>query len=141
MIHVSWHTLVAGLLFSSVGSFTCGGTIAATRPYDSVEVKLDHVIPQEKSGLNEFTAPEHQPSANGITGLLVAAQSTEINTPAQSDRSQWRRLQRRMSKEDVRKLLGEPIRVSVSRFYEVWDYPRGTIIFDGKGRVDSWSEL
>jgi len=144
MIHVSWHRLVAGLLFTAVGSFTCGGTIAATRPYDSVEVKLDHLIPQEKwetTGLNELMAPEHQPSANGITGLLVAAQSTETNTPAQSDRSQWRRLQRRMSKEDVRKLLGEPTRVSVSRFYEAWNYPRGTVIFDGKGRVDSWSEL
>jgi hypothetical protein len=102
----------------------------------SVEVKLDHLIPQEKweiTGLNELTAPEHQPSANGITGLLAAAQSNEISTSAQSDRSQWRRLQRRMSKEDVRKLLGEPTRISVSRFYEAWDYPRGTVIFDGKG--------
>ena len=143
MIHISWHRLVAGLLFTSVGSFTCGSAITAARPDESVEVKLDHLIPQEKwelTGLNELTAPEHQPLANGITSL-VAAQSTAINTSAQSDRSQWRTLQRRMSKEDVRKLLGEPTRVSVSRFYEAWDYPRGTVIFDGKGRLDSWSEL
>jgi len=46
-----------------------------------------------------------------------------------------------MSKEDVRKLLGEPVRVSVSRFYETWEYPRGTVVFDGKGHLDSWSEL
>ena len=144
MIHVSWHRLVVGLLFTSVGSFTCGGAIAATRPYDSVEVKLDHLFPQEKweiASLNELASPAHQPSANGITALLVAAQSTETTTPAQSDRSQWRKLQRRMSKDDVRKLLGEPTRVSVSRFYETWDYPRGTVIFDGKGHLDSWSEL
>jgi outer membrane protein assembly factor BamE (lipoprotein component of BamABCDE complex) len=46
-----------------------------------------------------------------------------------------------MSKDDVRKLLGEPARISVSRFDEEWDYPRGTIMFDGKGRLDAWSEL
>jgi hypothetical protein len=46
-----------------------------------------------------------------------------------------------MTKDDVRKLLGEPTRVSVSRFYEAWDYARGTVIFDGKGHLDSWSEL
>jgi outer membrane protein assembly factor BamE (lipoprotein component of BamABCDE complex) len=73
--------------------------------------------------------------------VAAQAQSTESGSPAQTDRSQWRQLKRRMSKDDVKKLLGEPERVSVSRFYEEWDYPRGTIIFDGKGRLDSWSEL
>jgi outer membrane protein assembly factor BamE (lipoprotein component of BamABCDE complex) len=71
----------------------------------------------------------------------AATQSTESATPAQSDRTPWRNLHRKMSKDDVRKLLGEPLRVSVSRFYEAWDYPRGTVIFDGKGRLDAWSEL
>jgi len=46
-----------------------------------------------------------------------------------------------MSKDDVRKLLGEPVRVSVSRFYESWYYLGGTVTFTGKGRVDSWSEM
>ena len=109
MIHLSWHRLVAGLLFTSVGSFTC--TTAATHPH------------------------------NVSTDLLVAAQSTGTGTSAQIDRSQWRKLQRRMSKDDVKKLLGEPVRVSVSRFYESWEYPRGTVVFDGKGHLDSWSEL
>ncbi len=38
------------------------------------------------------------------------------------------------------KLLGEPVRVSVSRFYESWYYLVGMLMFDGKGRLDSWSE-
>jgi hypothetical protein len=46
-----------------------------------------------------------------------------------------------MSQDDVKNLLGEPNRVSVSRFYVEWDYPRGTVVFDSKGRLDSWSEL
>jgi outer membrane protein assembly factor BamE (lipoprotein component of BamABCDE complex) len=73
--------------------------------------------------------------------VAAQSQSTESGSTAQPDRSQWRQLKRRMTKDDVKKLLGEPTRISVSRFYEEWDYPRGTIIFDGKGRVDAWSEL
>jgi hypothetical protein len=46
-----------------------------------------------------------------------------------------------MLKDEVRKLLGEPVRVSVSKFYESWAYPRGTVTFDGKGRLDAWTEL
>lgn len=82
-----------------------------------------------------------------IVGLLDAAQSAQSDASAQptaspqKDRTQWRSLHRGMSKDDVRKLLGEPTRVSVSRFYEAWNYPGGTIIFDGKGRLDAWSEL
>jgi outer membrane protein assembly factor BamE (lipoprotein component of BamABCDE complex) len=75
----------------------------------------------------------------------AAAQSTEASSSgqssAQNDRAPWRQLKRHMSKDDVRKLLGEPARISVSRFDEEWDYPRGTIMFDGKGRLDAWSEL
>ena len=84
-------------------------------------------------GLNP--APAHP------SGQAAASQSAEPTTPAQSDRTQWRSLHRKMSKDEVRRLLGEPTRVSVSRFYEAWDYPRGTVIFDGKGRLDAWSEL
>jgi outer membrane protein assembly factor BamE (lipoprotein component of BamABCDE complex) len=75
------------------------------------------------------------------SGPSAATQSTEDTTPAQKDRTPWRSLHRKMSKDDVRKLLGEPVRVSVSRFYEAWDYPGGTVIFDGKGRLEAWSEL
>jgi outer membrane protein assembly factor BamE (lipoprotein component of BamABCDE complex) len=83
--------------------------------------------------------------AAGRPSAAAAAQSTDSSSSGQAagatDRSQWRQLKRHMSKDDVKKLLGDPTRVSVSRFYEEWDYPRGTIIFDGKGRLDAWSEL
>jgi len=45
-----------------------------------------------------------------------------------------------MSKDDVKKLLGEPDRVSVSRFFESWYLGGGSVTFDGKGHVDFWSE-
>lgn len=144
MMHVSWRRSVAALIFTSVTFFAWDGTTAASRPSDSTEVRLDHYIPRgqwEISGLNKLTAPEQQALASEITDLLGAAQSTETGSSTQNDRSQWRRLQRGMSKDEVRKLLGEPVRVSVSKFYESWAYPRGTVTFDGKGRLDAWSEM
>jgi outer membrane protein assembly factor BamE (lipoprotein component of BamABCDE complex) len=56
------------------------------------------------------------------------------------DRSQWRKLQRGMSKDDVKKLLGEPGKVSVAKYYEFWYYAGGNVTFDSKGRLDAWNE-
>ncbi len=80
-------------------------------------------------------------AAGHPSGPVAAAESTETAPPAQINKAPWRSLHRKMSKDEVKKLLGEPTRVSVSRFYEAWDYPGGTVIFDGKGRLDAWSEL
>ena len=144
MVQVSRRKLVASSLFGSLAYFVWDGTISASPLSASVDVDLDHLIPREKwdvTGLNKLTAPEQQTLANEIAGLLSSVRSTETATAVQKDRSQWRRLQRHMSKDDVRNLLGEPTRVSVSRFYEAWSYLGGTVTFDGKGHVDSWSEL
>jgi hypothetical protein len=134
MIHISWRKPAAALIFTSIALFAW-----ASRPSDAVDTALDRLIPQahwDAAGLNKLTVPEQHALAGEISGLLG-----QTGSPAQTDRSQWRQLHRHMSQDDVRKLLGEPARVSVSRFYEEWDYPRGNLIFDGKGRLDSWSEL
>lgn len=69
------------------------------------------------------------------------AQSTENASQAPNeDRSQWRKLQRGMSKDDVKKLIGEPGKVSVGKYYEFWYYGGGSVTFDSKGRLDSWNE-
>ena len=109
----------------------------------AADAQLDQLIPKEKwdgTGLNKLTITEQETLANEITALLGARRSKENGAPARIDRNQWRKLQRRMSKDEVRKSLGEPDRVSVSRFFEVWDYAGGSVTFDGKGRVDSWTE-
>ncbi|MBV8630995.1 MAG: hypothetical protein JOZ83_08735 [Silvibacterium sp.] len=83
-------------------------------------------------------------ACGGAAGVAQSAESpapAQAATPAQADRAPWRSLHRKMSKDEVRHLLGEPTRVSVSRFYESWDYLRGTVTFDSKGRLDAWSEL
>ena len=142
MTHVSRPRLVTAL-FSFVVYFASGDTLVATRLTQAVGVELDRLIPREKwegTGLNKLTVPEQQTLAAEITALLGAARPSESGTPGGNDRSQWRKLQRHMSKDDVRNLLGEPQRVSVSRFFESWSYLRGTVTFDGKGRLDSWNE-
>jgi hypothetical protein len=68
-------------------------------------------------------------------------QSTENGSQSpKEDRSQWRKLQRGMSKDDVKKLIGEPGKVSVAKYYEFWYYGGGNVTFDSKGRLDSWNE-
>jgi outer membrane protein assembly factor BamE (lipoprotein component of BamABCDE complex) len=72
---------------------------------------------------------------------VAYAQSAQNGAQAPSqDRSQWRKLQRGMSKDDVRKLLGEPGKVSVAKYYEFWYYAGGSVTFDSKGRLDGWNE-
>jgi hypothetical protein len=69
------------------------------------------------------------------------AQSTDNGSQApKEDRGPWRKLQRGMSKDDVKKLIGEPGKVSVAKYYEFWYYGGGSVTFDSKGRLDSWNE-
>jgi hypothetical protein len=141
LIQVSWRRLGTALLLSFVAYFVLGGALEAVAP--SAGVELDHLIPRERwsgTGLDKLTAPEQQTLADEITGLLAAARSTQNSAPATKDKSQWRMLKRGMSKDDVRKLLGDPDRVSVSRFFESWSFGNGTVTFNGKDHVDFWSE-
>ena len=144
MKHISRRGLMAALLCGFAGCFTLGDTFAAGGLTHTTQAELDRLIPRgkwERSGLNKLTSAEQQTLADEITALLGTARSTQSSAPPAKDRSQWRMLQRHMSKDDVKKLLGEPTKVSVSRFYESWYYVGGTVTFDGKGRLDSWTEM
>ena len=143
MIHVSRRSLVTALLLSFVAYFVSVGMLAASRRTSSGE-ELDRLIPREKwegTGLNKLTVPEQQTLAGEITALVGAAQAAQGGAPAGQDKTQWRKLQRRMSKDEVRKLLGEPLRISVGRYSESWGYSgSGMATFDAKGRLDFWLE-
>src|SRR3974390_738669 len=131
MIHISWRRIVPAVLIS-VACFGWAGTTSERQLSGSVGMELGHLIPREKwevTGLTKLTGPEQQSLANEITGLIGTAQFRDTGASASKDRSQWRSLQRHMSKEEVRKLLGEPTRVSVSRFFEVWNYSGGSVTF------------
>ena len=142
MIHVSLRRLVTASFVCVAACFLLGGVFAASKHTQTVE-GLDHVIPREKwagAGLDKLTAIEQQTLADDITSLLATAHTAEQRTSPTKDRTQWRKLQRQMSKDDVRKLLGEPDTISVSRFSESWYYFGGSVTFNSKGHVDMWSE-
>jgi hypothetical protein len=138
---------LASALLVPVACFAFAGTPGASSLTHPGQPPLDQLISQDKwteTGLNKLTATEQQTLAGEIATLLGAKQSQSTETPnaapAIKDRTQWRKLQRHMSKDDVKKLLGDPFRVSVSRYYESWDYLGGTVTFDSKGHLDFWSE-
>jgi hypothetical protein len=142
MNHVSWRRLMTTWLVGIAVYFVLTGALAASKHAQAVE-ELDHLIPREKwveAGLSKLTAAEQQTLAEDITSLLAGARRTENGIAAGKDRSQWRKLQRHMTKDEVRKILGDPGTVSVSRFAESWYYTGGNVTFDGKGRVQMWSE-
>jgi len=135
--------LFTAILFGVAAYFLLGGTLAASKHNRPAEAELDRLIPREKwagAGLNKLTVDEQQTLADDISVLLGTARSTQNSTSAGKDRGQWRMLQRHMTMDEVRKILGEPVTVSVSRFFESWYYLGGTVTFNGKGRVDMWSE-
>jgi hypothetical protein len=142
MIRISWRRFVIALLVNFAVCVVLGGAFAASKHSQSVE-GLDRLIPREKwagAGLDKLTDTEQQALAQDITSLVAGSRTTETAAAAGRDRSQWRKLQRHMSKDDVKKLLGEAGLVSVSRFSESWYYAGGTVTFNGKGRLDLWSE-
>lgn len=67
--------------------------------------------------------------------------SPSLPASGSSALANWRRLQRRMSLDEVRTLLGEPSRVfAPSATLTIWYYPdQGQVSFDS-GRVDGWFE-
>jgi hypothetical protein len=61
------------------------------------------------------------------------------NVPAGKDT--WRKLKKKMSKEQVIKLLGEPAKIDNFGSFEVWNYDNySKVQFDDNGYVTGWHE-
>lgn len=53
----------------------------------------------------------------------------------------WRKLKKKMSKEQVKKLLGEPDKIDRFSNFEVWNYKEhSTVEFNDDGYVKGWHE-
>ena len=79
-------------------------------------------------------------SCSLLSAIPSPSTPQQNTTSSRDDKTQWRKLQRGMSKDDVRKLIGEPGKVSVGKYFEFWYYAGGDVSFDSKGRLDSWDE-
>jgi hypothetical protein len=57
------------------------------------------------------------------------------------DKASWRSLEKGMTKDQVKKILGEPTGVMNFNESEIWDYASGgSVRFDRSGRVLGWYE-
>lgn len=142
MPHISWRGLRSTFLVILAILSALAGSVATSK-HTQAAGGLDRLIARERwagAGLDKLTPEEQQTLADDINSLLTSARTKENAPVAGKDRTPWRKLQRRMTKDDVKKLLGEPDTVSVSRFYESWYYAAGSVTFDGKGRLDLWTE-
>jgi hypothetical protein len=142
MIHISSRSVLTTSLLAVAACFVFSGAFAASKHSQTTQ-GLDQLIPQDKwagAGLTKLTPTEQQSLADDISSLLTTSRAPEHPTVSVKDRTQWRKLQRHMTKDDVRKLLGEPTTVSVSRFAESWYYLGGDVTFTSKGRLDMWTE-
>lgn len=81
------------------------------------------------------------------TTLEVAPPTDQARTAATGNSRElanWRQLERRMTMDQVRALLGEPERVTADPFYIRWywgDSRGGNVYFDADSRrVEGWSE-
>jgi hypothetical protein len=74
---------------------------------------------------------------------VLSSQSMTSDTNSRqlpAGKESWRKLKKGMSKDEVRMLLGEPDRVTVSPSSTYWVFSDGQIIFDDSDRVSYWSE-
>jgi hypothetical protein len=94
-----------------------------------------HELEVKVHNLENLLATRSQPEKSASSGLSVGWKDKNI----------WRKLQRGMSEDNVRGLLGEPgkIDVQTSGGGQFWFYPDalgGDVHFDASGHVDGWSE-
>jgi len=79
-----------------------------------------------------------------LIAALKGAMESQV-APAQPSKHQnidnWRKLQKGMKKAEVKAILGEPMRVYASGPRETWSFSGGgDVTFDGRSRLDGWSE-
>jgi hypothetical protein len=95
-----------------------------SRRVDSLERRL--VDLESRLGILEKSGPQATPASSGLA------------TNAQ-DLANWRRLRENMSYNAVRRLLGEPIRISGGTI-AFWYYHNGAQVTFHSGRLRSWTE-
>ena len=77
-----------------------------------------------------------------INKNTTPSSQNSLNSDGWRDKQNWRRLEKGMSKVEVKQILGEPGKINTSSYGDTWYYPDalgGSIDFDG-GRVVGWSE-
>jgi len=101
--------------------------------------------PPAGKGKAKGDEPTHPLSDLGFKPVLPNSAPDSQGPGLWKDKSHWRMLQKGMSKNDVRKLLGEPLKIESGGPLEHWSYTGAGILgahvtFDENGRVWGWDE-
>lgn len=104
----------------------------------------DHKTVVEQAG--SLKTPEQQPASKTPSSSISKSHKALIERVNWRDKRNWREyLHTGMTKTEVRKIFGDPERVSVSGTLETWDYGSGSIDFmvesgTPDGSLYSWFE-
>lgn len=93
------------------------------------------------SNLEAQRATSHQPSTvNTTRPAATPAQAPVVRQTDPKVLTKWQNLTRGMSPNEVRGILGEPLKILASSGFTYWDYPnKGSLTFH-HGRLNGWTE-
>jgi len=98
------------------------------------ELKLRLTNLESQRGTAEHP-PQHKATASNREASRPAASKTDQKLLAK-----WQRLERGMSPDGVRAILGEPLKIQTNTAFTYWDYAnKGSVTFS-HGRLNGWIE-
>ena len=107
----------------------------------NLETRLSELERTYEFVLNTLSRGDKAPDILSLSPLSGAIQEVPTEEGPWTDKANWRRLQKGMTREAVARILGEPERIDRGIAFEFWYYPNGgDVDFNDSGRVTSWSE-
>lgn len=133
---MSSRTRTSGKWITRVVLATCIASSPLAHADDAQRIDL---LELEVNDLNRRLMAIEQAIGQGTTSAAPVRGSE-----GSRDKRNWRQLERGMSKDQVRQLIGEPDRNRVSRnlgiTFSDWHYPRGGWVTFMEDEVHEWSE-
>jgi len=101
-----------------------------------VEVPVEKVV--ERVVEKRVEVPVEKEVIRYVDRPVEAKPAQVVDGPSRYELEDWAKLRRKMTKDTVRVLLGDPLRVSGSG-QEIWTFPfGGTATFTSDGKLESW---
>jgi polyhydroxyalkanoate synthesis regulator phasin len=142
---VSLKRLIAFLL---VVFYIQDSTLAQQNKIDTLQTKVEKlqqkvtqleskIAEVEEVLIEEVLVPREQKKI--LEEILPPSSRDTINSEKWRNKQNWRKLEKGMSEEEVKKILGEPSRIKSIPSVEMWNYGSGDVEFSD-GEVRGWSE-
>jgi hypothetical protein len=113
-----------------VGFFVSTFTLSSFASDNDRITQLEKEVQELKLRLTKLEAPQT---------TTINQQKPYVSTDGWKLLSNWRSLQKGMSYDDVRKILGEPARIQGGTF-AYWFYTNRSNVIFYEDRLDSWTE-